>query len=113
MEERREGLRVKAPASTDCQAAFRDEQATPAVLTFLRDTEVGRVVILAPLGEKWEGLKEIELWPVEVEGQDEEGGEDGSGHPETVTIPLSFPSFISLLADLGRRGRGSPIRTAW
>ena len=44
---------------------FKDERATPAVLRFLRDTEVGRMVILLPREEEgeWEGLEEIELWP--------------------------------------------------
>ena len=54
---------------------------TPVVLTFLRDTEAGRAVALTSLEEEWEGLEEVDLWPTEAEGQDEEGEKGGPGPP--------------------------------
>ena len=55
----------KHPRAPTVRLLSRDERATPAVLQFLRDTKVGRVVTLAPRGgdEEWEELEEIELWP--------------------------------------------------
>ena len=51
VEERREGLRVETPASAPTvRLLFRDEKATPAVLQFLRNTKLRRMVIQAPRG---------------------------------------------------------------
>ena len=70
MEERRDGLRVEAPASADHQT----DRTIPAALNFLRDTKAGRMITLAPSeGEgEWEGLEAIELRP-EEEGQGRPG----------------------------------------
>ena len=51
------------------------------VLTLLRDTNVGRMVALAPLEDEWEGLEEIALWSEETEGQDEGREKDGTRPP--------------------------------
>ena len=69
----------KYPRAPTAGLFFQDERATPAVLTFLRDIEVGRVVTLAPREEEWEVLEGIELWPEEVEGRAENGDERGPG----------------------------------
>ena len=63
----------KHPRAPSVRLLFQDERATPAVLTFLRETKVGRVVILAPLleAEEWGELEEMALRP--------EGGTPGSG----------------------------------
>ena len=48
----------KHPQAPTVRLLFKDEGATPAVLQFLRDTEVERMVTLPPRekGEEWEGL---------------------------------------------------------
>ena len=70
-------MRVEAPV-----LLYQDERATPAALTFLRDTKAGRMVTLAPPeGEEWEGLEEIELWFEEAEMQAADGDEGGPGPP--------------------------------
>ena len=51
---------------------FGDQRATPAVLTFLRDTQVGKMVSLATRGENW--------WE-EDEDSESEGEEGGPGPP--------------------------------
>ena len=35
------------------RAMFDDQRTIPAVLAFLRDTRVGKMVSLAPRGENW------------------------------------------------------------
>ena len=54
------------------RATFNDPRATPAVLTFLRDTRVGRMFSLAPRGENW---------CEEGEDSESEGEEGGPGPP--------------------------------
>ena len=54
------------------RAMFGDQRAIPAVLTFLRDTRVGRMFSLAPRGENW--------WE-EDEDSESEGEEGGPGPP--------------------------------
>ena len=43
----------RGPVTTSVRAMFGDQRATPAVLTFLRDTRVGRMVSGTPRGEEW------------------------------------------------------------
>ena len=72
----------KHPRAPTVRVLFQEERATPAVLAFLRDTKVGRMVTLThPEGEEWEGLEEIDLWPEEAEGQAANGDEGGPGPP--------------------------------
>ena len=47
---------------------FGDQRATPAMLTFLRDTRLGRMLALAPRGENWLDGDE------DSESEGEEGG---------------------------------------
>ena len=54
------------------RAMFGDQRATPAVLTFLRDIWVRKMVWLAPRGENW--------WE-EDEDSESEGEEGGPGPP--------------------------------
>ena len=63
----------KHPRAPSVRLLFQDERATPAVLTFIREIKVGRVVILAPPleAEEWGGLEEMALRP--------EGGALGFG----------------------------------
>ena len=44
VEEHREGMRLETPRASSVRLLFQDERATPAVLTFLRETKAGRVV---------------------------------------------------------------------
>ena len=70
----------KKPRAPAVRLIF-DVRAAPAVLTFLRDTRVGRMVPLA-LQEDWRGEdtgREI----------DREGGEGGPGPAVECTFPLS------------------------
>lgn len=53
---------------------------TSVVLTFLRETKVGRVVALTPQEEEGEGLEEIGMWLEEEVGQ-ARGEEGGPGPP--------------------------------
>ena len=108
----------KHPRAPTVRLLFQDERATPAVLSFLRDTKVGRITSReVPAGVEWEELDEgIELWPAEDVGRDEEGGEGGPGPP---WAKVSFPLFllwcalkIVRLAEMGRKRRGSPTWTA-
>ena len=73
----------KHPRAPTVRLLFRDERATPAVLQFLRDTKVGRVVTLPPRKEEgeWEGLEETELWPEAEKGQGRWSEEGGPGPP--------------------------------
>ena len=45
--ERQEGIRVKTSAGANRQAALPGRASDPSVLTFLRETEVGRMMTLA------------------------------------------------------------------
>ena len=85
---------------------FNDEQATRAVLSFLRDTKVGPTVTIL--------LRSPEEEEVEVDGGDEEAEEEEppSILPENFLFPLpsplyfllSFPWFALLLSGLiGKR----------
>ena len=56
----------RGPVTPSVRAMFGDQRATPAVLTFLRGTRVGRVISLAPRGENW--------WEEDSESEGEEGG---------------------------------------
>ena len=56
----------KQPRAPSVRNTFGDERATEAVLTFLRDTNVGCMVAIAPLEE---------------EGEVAEGEEGGPGPP--------------------------------
>ena len=60
------------PSSPEVRLLFDDARAAPAVLTFLRDTRVGRIVSQA-LRRKREGKIGREV--------DREGGEAGPGPP--------------------------------
>ena len=54
----------KRPRAPSVRAPFQDDRATPAVLTFFRETKAGRMVSLVPLmdGEREEGnIREEEL----------------------------------------------------
>ena len=62
----------KHPRAPSVWEMFEDEQATKAVLTFLRDTRVGCMVSLAPLEEEEEGP---------APPQNKEGEEGGPGPP--------------------------------
>ena len=44
MEKGRKAMRVKEPKAPEVRLLFDDVRAAPAVLTFLRDTRVGRIV---------------------------------------------------------------------
>ena len=59
----------RGPVTPSVQAMFGDQRATPAVLTFLRDTRVGRMTSVTPPGEEWWGK------------DDSEGEESGQGPP--------------------------------
>ena len=56
-------MRVEVPTSAGVRLLSQDERAIPAVLVFLRDIEVRRMVTLAPreVEEEWEGLGLIVL----------------------------------------------------
>ena len=56
----------KTPRAPSVRLMFDDVRAAPAVLTFLRDTRVGRVITVAPRGEE----REVE----ETESEGEKGG---------------------------------------
>ena len=58
----------KRPRAPSVRAMFQNQRATPAVLTFLRDTRVGRMVSVTPQGD---GRRE----------KDSEGEEGGPGPP--------------------------------
>ena len=60
------------PGTPSVRRMFNDVRATPAVLTFLRDMRVGRMVTLAPPEEE-EGEGE--------NSEDEESGEKGGPGP--------------------------------
>lgn len=49
---------------------FEEDEATPAVLAFLRETKVGEVVLPAALG----GGRGVEEEPVEAEGEEGQAG---------------------------------------
>ena len=80
VEERREGMRVEVPTSAGVRLLSQDKRAIPAVLVFLRDTEVRRIVTLAPreVEEEWEGLGLMVLWPREAGCR---AGRGGPGPP--------------------------------
>ena len=59
----------RGPLAPSVRAMFDNQRATPAVLTFLRDTRVGRIASAAPLRDGW-GEKEYS-----------EGEEVGPGPP--------------------------------
>ena len=68
------------PRAPAVQLLFQEENATPAVLDFLRKTKVGRIEALASLGEEGgEELDEIELRPQEGEGGWDEVDEERGG----------------------------------
>ena len=73
----------ESPRAPSVRLLFRDERATPALLEFLEDTMVGRMLGLAILGvaEEEEDLGEIDLWPEEGGGGSDEGGEEGGPDP--------------------------------
>ena len=81
---------------------FQDDRANPAVLTFLRETEVGRVIRLVP--------------PEEEDG--EEGGDEGEegGPSQPLEYILSFPFLLFciyfplsyFLRRLGMEEKGKP-----
>ena len=81
---------------------FGDSRAAPAILTFLRDTRVGRMASLAPRG-------------VEEEDSESEGGE-GRARPRMHLFLLSF-LVLSFLwcaissAEIGGRRDGDPTMT--
>ena len=58
----------RTPRAPAVLLMFDDVRATPAVLSFLRDTQVGRMASLAPRGD-------------EGEGEESEGEEGGLGSP--------------------------------
>ena len=58
----------KRPRAPSLRSMFDDVRVTPAVLTFLRDTRVGRIISLAPREDEEEG-----------EEEDSEGEEGGQG----------------------------------
>ena len=62
----------KRPRAPAVRLLFDDVRAAPAVLTFLRDTQVERMVPLA-LGERWTGEDNRE--------EEREGGKGGPGPP--------------------------------
>ena len=62
-------MRKKKAGDPAVRAMFGDQRATPAVLTFLGDTRVGRMVSLAPRGE------------IGWEEDSSEGEEGGPGPP--------------------------------
>lgn len=71
---------------------FGDERTTEAVLTFLRDTEVGCMVAIAPLGE---------------EGEVAEGEEDVVFAFVCGRVSIVFPLFLPLFnSTSGPRGKG-------
>ena len=84
------------------RAMFGDGRATPAVLTFLRDTRVGRMASLAPREEEWWG---------EEENSESEGEEGGPGPPYNVFFPCpsSVLSFLfNLFGGIGEKERRRP-----
>ena len=63
----------RGPVTPSVRAMFGDQRATPEVLTFLRDTRVGKMISLAPRGEN--------LWEEEEGSSESEGEEGGPGPP--------------------------------
>ena len=57
----------QGPRAPDMRLLFNDVRATPAVLSFLRDTKVGKMISLEPQEERGE----------EGSGEDGEDGEEG------------------------------------
>ena len=69
------------PRAPSIRRLFRDPRATPALLDFLRDTRVGRMLGLALYGVMKEDLgREVELW-AEEESLESEGEEGVPGPP--------------------------------
>ena len=64
VEERREGVWVETPGGPLHRDAFPGRQGNPAVLTFLRETKVGRMIDLAPAEEDEgeEGRRKERKW---------------------------------------------------
>ena len=73
----------RTPRAPAVRLMFDDVRAAPAVLSFLRDTRVGRMVPLA-LQEEWRG---------EDTGREvaREGEEDGPGPPRIFPFSFVFP----------------------
>ena len=89
-----EAWKREHPRARPVRLLFQDERATPAVLTFLMETKVGKVVNLAslwerdgggdrPVGEGWRGEWGDRAIPHEREGGCEgvENEEGGPGSP--------------------------------
>ena len=73
----------RGPVAPSVRAMFGDSRAAPAVLTFLRDTRVGKMASLSPRGQNWrEGERDSQS----------EGEEAGPGPPQNVP----FFSFLFL-----------------
>ena len=70
---------ISPPYEKATRLLFRNERATLAVRTFLREAKAGRVV--APPEEECGELEEIVLRPEGEEGQDEEGEKGWPGSP--------------------------------
>ena len=79
----KKGCERESPRAPSVRLLFRDERATPAMLEFLEETRVGKMLGLALMGlaEEESDLDEIELWPEVEEGSDEDGEESGPGPP--------------------------------
>ena len=75
-------------------AGGNTQELHPAVLAFLRDTKVVRMVALAPSEE--EGLEEIELFPQE-EGEEAEGEEEGGPVRPRVYFPLVTCAYFFVI----------------
>ena len=81
-------MQVEAPARANRQTALRDGQATPAVLTFLREAKVGRVTTLVRPDEEWEEAV------TERHNYCPREGRASQARPQECIFPLPFPPHI-------------------
>ena len=106
------------PRAPSVRTLFQNDKATPAVLTSLRGTQVGRMAELTSLEEEG-NAEEIMLRPQEGEGGwDGLAGKEeaGPGPPWEFFFPFAFlfalPFFCSLFCSVFSADRGSPPLTA-
>ena len=86
----------KHPRAPSIKTLFQGDRAAPAVLTFLRETKVGRMITLAPPDSEEGGRRRV-----------------GRARPENAPFPLFFVhSFLSpsFLRQLGMEEKGKSVR---
>ena len=87
----------KRPQAPSVRGMFQDQRATPAVLTFLRDTKIGRMVSVTPRWDEW-GRTAKERRPGRARPR--------MYFPFVSFLCFLFPLFDFFLADEGK-GKGT------